>query len=84
MTPPDINAKAFHEFELDGWQHASDGYHRYLGSLTSQTIVPLLDSVAAARGSSLLDIATVPDTWPRKRNSADGRPWELIFPKRWC
>ena len=60
MPPPDINAKAFHEFELDGWQHASDGYHRYLGSLTSQTIGPLLDSVAAAGGASLLDIASGP------------------------
>lgn len=60
MTPPDINAKAFHEFELDGWQHASDDYHRYFGSLTMQTIAPLLDAVAAADGTSLLDIATGP------------------------
>jgi SAM-dependent methyltransferase len=60
VTPPDINAKAFHEFEHDGWQHASDDYHRYLGSLTTQTIGPLLDAVAAAAGASLLDIATGP------------------------
>jgi SAM-dependent methyltransferase len=60
MTPPDIQAKAFHEFEHDGWQHASDDYHRYLGSLTTQTIGPLLDAVAAAGGASLLDIATGP------------------------
>jgi SAM-dependent methyltransferase len=60
MTPPDINAKAFHEFELDGWQHATDDYHRYFGSLTMQTIGPLLDAVAAVDGASLLDIATGP------------------------
>jgi SAM-dependent methyltransferase len=60
MTPPEIDAKAFHEFELDGWQHSSDGYHRYLGSLTMQTIGPLLDAVAAPGGASLLDIASGP------------------------
>jgi SAM-dependent methyltransferase len=60
MAHPDANAKAFHDFELDGWQHASDGYHRHLGKLTSQTIGPLLDAVAAAEGASLLDIATGP------------------------
>jgi SAM-dependent methyltransferase len=60
MAPQDINAKAFHDFEHDGWQHASDGYHRHLGRLTSQTIGPLLDAVAVAQGASLLDIATGP------------------------
>jgi ubiquinone/menaquinone biosynthesis C-methylase UbiE len=60
MTPPDINAKAFHDFELDGWQHASDDYHRYFGSLTMQAIGPLLDAVASATGPSLLDIASGP------------------------
>jgi ubiquinone/menaquinone biosynthesis C-methylase UbiE len=60
MTPHDANAKAFHDFEHDGWQLASDGYHQHLGKLTSQTIGPLLDAVAAAEGASLLDIATGP------------------------
>lgn len=57
---PDIDAKAFHEFEHNGWQHASDDYHRHFGSLTTQTIGPLLDAVAAAPGTSLLDIASGP------------------------
>jgi SAM-dependent methyltransferase len=60
MTPPGVDAKAFHDFEHDGWQHASDDYHRYLGGLTMQTIGPLLDVVAAAGGASLLDIASGP------------------------
>jgi SAM-dependent methyltransferase len=60
MTPPGVDLKAFHDFELDGWQHASDDYHRYLGSLTMQTIGPLLDAVAAVGGASLLDIASGP------------------------
>jgi SAM-dependent methyltransferase len=60
MTLPDIDTKAFHEFEHDRWQLASDDYHRYFGSLTAQTIGPLLDSVAAASGANLVDIASGP------------------------
>jgi SAM-dependent methyltransferase len=60
MPPPEIDAKAFQEFEHDGWQHASDDYHRYFGGLTAQTIGPLLDSVANARGGRMLDIASGP------------------------
>ena len=60
MTPRDTSATAFHEFEHDGWQQAADGYHRYLGSLTMQTIGPMLDAVAGANGASLLDIACGP------------------------
>lgn len=55
-----MNANAFHEFEHDGWQQASDDYHRYFGSLTSQTIGPLLDAVAAGPKTNLLDIASGP------------------------
>jgi SAM-dependent methyltransferase len=60
MAPPEIDAKAFHEFEHDAWQQASNGYHRHFGGLTAQTIGPLLDAVAAASGASLLDIASGP------------------------
>jgi len=60
MPPPDIDAKAFHAFEREGWERAPDAYHRYFGALTAQTIEPLLDSVAGALGESLLDIASGP------------------------
>ncbi len=60
MTGLDTNARAFHEFEYDGWQQASDDYHRYFGRLTMQTIGQLLDAVAGANGASLLDIASGP------------------------
>jgi SAM-dependent methyltransferase len=60
MTQPEIDTNAFHQFEHSGWQQAADDYHRYFGSLTSQTIGPLLDAVAAAPKSNLLDIATGP------------------------
>jgi SAM-dependent methyltransferase len=60
MAPPEIDAKAFHAFEREGWERAPDAYHRYFGSLTSQTIEPLLDAVANSPGSGLLDIASGP------------------------
>jgi SAM-dependent methyltransferase len=60
MTQAQIDANAFHQFEHDGWQQASDDYHRYFGTLTSQTIGPLLDAVSAEPKSNLLDIASGP------------------------
>ena len=60
MTQPQIDTNAFHQFEHDGWQQASDDYHRYFGSLTSQTIGPLLDAVSAEPKTNLLDIASGP------------------------
>jgi SAM-dependent methyltransferase len=75
MAPPDIDAKAFHAFELEGWLRAPDAYHRYFGALTAQTIEPLLDAVkrtgppgrrrvetggSDAPGANLLDIASGP------------------------
>jgi ubiquinone/menaquinone biosynthesis C-methylase UbiE len=60
VTALDTNAKAFHDFEHDRWQQATDDYHRYFGGLTMQTIGPLLDAVAGASGPSLLDIASGP------------------------
>jgi SAM-dependent methyltransferase len=60
MSPPEIDAKAFHAFEREGWERAPDAYHRYFGALTAQTIEALLDSVANTPGASLLDIASGP------------------------
>ena len=60
MAPPEIDAKAFHAFEHEGWLRAPDAYHRYFGALTAQTIEPLLDAVSSAPGSTLLDIASGP------------------------
>ncbi|MDE3111037.1 MAG: methyltransferase domain-containing protein [Acidobacteriota bacterium] len=63
MPAPEIEPKAFHDFEHAGWQRAASGYHRHFGGLTSQSIAPLLDAVGpapAAGKSTLLDIAAGP------------------------
>jgi SAM-dependent methyltransferase len=60
MAARDIDPNSFHDFELAGWQRASADYHRYFGSLTMQTIGPLLDAVSTGTSVKLLDLATGP------------------------
>lgn len=50
----------FREFEHDGWEKLPKRYHDAFASLTSQAIGPLLDAVAAKRGTKLLDVASGP------------------------
>ncbi len=57
VTPPPND---FREFEYRGWQQSAEQYHLSFGSLTNQTIAPLLDAVGAGVGTKLLDIATGP------------------------
>jgi SAM-dependent methyltransferase len=56
----DEDARAFKEFEQDGWQRTAQGYHDYLGKLTRQTVAPLLDAAGAEPGARLLDVASGP------------------------
>lgn len=61
--PREIDPQRFHDFEHAGWQRAANDYQRYFGSLTSQSIAPLLDAVGPAGAdekSQLLDIAAGP------------------------
>jgi len=50
----------FRAFEQAGWENVSQRYHQAWGSLTNQTIEPLLDAVGAESGIKLLDIASGP------------------------
>jgi len=60
MTETMIDSDAFRAYELAGWQGAVEAYNDHFGSLTSQTIGPLLDAVKAGQNTSLLDLATGP------------------------
>ncbi len=63
IDPPGLDPKEFHDFEHTGWQRAATDYHRHFGSLTSQTIEPLLDAAGPASAGGeprLLDIAAGP------------------------
>jgi SAM-dependent methyltransferase len=55
-----IEVEAFRIFEHAGWEAIPEQYHRAFGSLTTQTIGPLLDAVRLKSGTKFLDIATGP------------------------
>jgi len=50
----------FHDFERTGWERAAEFYGDAFGALTAQTAPALLDAVAAAAGTRLLDVASGP------------------------
>ncbi|HIN66509.1 MAG TPA: class I SAM-dependent methyltransferase, partial [Candidatus Obscuribacterales bacterium] len=63
MTNAKVSNQTFKEFEHEGWEAVAGGYHDHFGSLTRQTIEPMLDSLGTGRkdqGAKLLDIATGP------------------------
>ena len=61
MTVPEgYDPARWREFEHAGWEAAAQGYHDWLGSVTTQSISPMLDAVGARADSRLLDIATGP------------------------
>lgn len=51
-------AEAFSAFERSGWENAANPYHHHWGSLSRQSVEPMLDAAGAASGCRLLDIAT--------------------------
>lgn len=55
-----IEPEAFRAFEHAGWETISESYHHAFGSLTTQTLVPLLDAVSVKSGTKFLDIASGP------------------------
>ena len=56
---PSVDA-TFHDFELAGWQRAAEHYDDAFGSLTTQTIQPLLKAAGVTARTRVLDIATGP------------------------
>lgn len=55
-----FDAKTWRSFEHEGWETVAEGYHDWLGSVTTQAVAPMLDAVRAALGTRLLDVATGP------------------------
>lgn len=60
MATTGSDASAFHDFEQAGWQRAAAAYGEAFGSVTMQTIPPMLAEVRAGPGVRLLDVATGP------------------------
>ena len=55
-----IDATAFREFELAGWQRATEHYADVFGALTAQAVPEILAAIGIAPGLKLLDVATGP------------------------
>lgn len=60
MEPVCTDTGAFKAFEQAGWENIPTQYHDSFGSLTVQSIGPLLDAVEARNDVRLLDVATGP------------------------
>ena len=61
MASPDaLDPVRFHDFEQAGWQRAAAHYPGTFGTLTAQTIAPLLDAAGVCAGVRVLDVATGP------------------------
>ena len=55
-----IDADAFNEFELAGWQHQAPTYDQFIGRLTRRLVDPLLNAAGVGSGMRVLDLATGP------------------------
>jgi SAM-dependent methyltransferase len=51
---------SFHDFEQAGWERAAEYYPDAFGSLTAQTIKPLLEAAGVTMGMRVLDVASGP------------------------
>lgn len=57
---PGTTSVSFHDFEQAGWERAAEYYGDAFGSLTAQTIKPLLVAAGVTSGTRVLDVATGP------------------------
>src|SRR5947208_1501982 len=55
-----MDPQAFHDFEQQGWERASEHYGDAFGALTAQIARPLLDAAGVKAGSRVLDVCTGP------------------------
>lgn len=57
---PGTASTSFHDFEQAGWERAAERYGDAFGSLTAQTIRPLLKAAGVTTGMRVLDVASGP------------------------
>jgi SAM-dependent methyltransferase len=55
-----IDPTAFRQFEHTGWQEIASRYHGGFASVTTQSVVALLDATGVTKGTRLLDVACGP------------------------
>jgi len=55
-----IDPTAFRQFEHAGWQEIASRYHGGFASVTTQSVMALLDAACVTKGTRLLDVACGP------------------------
>ncbi len=60
MSGAPYDPAAFRNFEHEGWERLSQGYHRHWEALTTQAVPRLLASADVAKGMHVLDVACGP------------------------
>src|SRR5262245_29828461 len=70
---------SFHDFEQAGWERAAEYYGDAFGSLTAQTIKPLLEAAGVRSGTRVLDVATGPGTVAASAAALGARPVGIDF-----
>ncbi len=70
---------SFHDFERAGWERAAEHYSDAFGSLTAQTIKPLLEAAGVTTGTRLLDVATGPGSVAAAAAELGARPVGVDF-----
>jgi len=70
---------SFHDFERAGWERAAEYYGDAFGSLTEQTIGPLLKAAGVTSGARVLDVATGPGSVAAAAAALGARPVGIDF-----
>ncbi len=60
MSEAPYDPAAFRQFEHEGWNRLSDGYHRHWEALTTQAVPHMLANTQIAKGARVLDVACGP------------------------
>src|SRR5256885_17029240 len=79
---PGTMERSFHDFEQAGWEQAAEHYGDAFGSLTAQTIAPLLRAAGVRAGTRVLDVASGPGGVAAVAASWGAKPVGLDFSSR--
>jgi SAM-dependent methyltransferase len=79
---PGTSNLSFHDFEQAGWERAAEHYDDAFGSLTAQTIKPLLRAAGVSSGMRVLDVASGPGGVAAVAADWGARPVGIDFSKQ--
>jgi len=75
------NSDAFVDFERAGWANSIAGYDEAFGSVSRQTVAPMLDAAGVRAGAHVLDVCTGPGMLVQAAIERGAKATGLDFPK---